>query len=226
MPFEIGSVIRYSRDDRPIRVLACDEFEVLYDSWWPHAQGWGFRSLRRAASYYRIPTQILLDEGELLRVEPLSEEEFAVHRPDLPIRLLRSTEAQWCNQDYSNADALVASLDAPPSDLDLSSDEHVLELPSVALYAVGPRLGVKKTFLIHAQDGKGFTARELYWEANRLQAPFFTHFEEGIGLYRSGFFKKTPMFYTWGALDLARFTDPLPGYQGSRTGTFWEQVES
>lgn len=224
MSFEIGSVIQCSRMDDPIRVLACDEVEVLYDAWWSHAEEWGFKSLRRRATYYRKPTNTLLGDGEVLRVEPLSNEELAVHCPDLPLRLLRSTEARWRNEDYSDADALVASLDKLPSDLNLASDDIVLDLPSVALHAFGPKLGAKKTVMIDARNGKGFTARELYWQANKLQAPFFTEVEEGIGLYRSGFFKKTPMFYTWGALDLARFADPLPGYQSSRTGTFWEKA--
>ena len=223
MPFAIGSVIKNPSYQGSMRVLACDEVEVLYDTWWEHAQSWSMKSLRRSASYLRIPTKHLLENTEILRIEPLTGEENAVHRPDLPLRLLRSTQARWSNADYPNSEALVDSLDRLPADLDLASDEIVLDLPSIALRAYGPMLGAKKAVLVHAENGRGFTAPELYWQANRLQAPFFEYVEEGIGLYRGGFFKKTPMYYTWGALDLARFAEPLPGYQSRRTGTFWER---
>lgn len=225
MPFAIGSVITNPRYQGLMRILACDEVEVLYDAWLDHSQSWRLESLSRGATYYRAPMKYLAEDTEVLRVEPLTQEEYAVHRPDLPLRLLRSTQARWSDADYADPEALVESLASPPSDIDLGTDKIVLDLPRVALFAFGPKLGAKKTVIVEAENGQGFTARELYWQANKLQAPYFEYVEEGIGLYRSGFFNKTPMFCTWGALDLARFAEPLPGYQSRRTGTFWDIVE-
>ncbi|WP_282610524.1 hypothetical protein [Pelagibius sp. Alg239-R121] len=220
-----GSVIKRNWDERLVRILLCDGVEALYEIWWDHLSCWEFSKLSEKGAYSRIKTSDLLEDSEILRVEPLTTEEISAHRPDLPLRLLRSTQTHWVHGHFDDPAALVGSLSEQPSDIGLSSNEIILSTHKVALSPVGPEGGYKKGVIVEAQDVAGFTAKELFWHANRLQTPFVKQedLQEGIGLYRSGIFKKLPSFYLWGALDRARFCDPLPGYRSNREGLFWER---
>src|SRR5262245_61920060 len=101
----VGLVIQTDWDGRPFRILAFDRIEVLYDCWWPDAGGWGIRDLRGTYHYYRTSTGLVLARAAALRLDPLTEAEAAVHRPDLPLRLLRFAKLEWNDAVASSVDA-------------------------------------------------------------------------------------------------------------------------
>ena len=204
MEITLGLVFQADWDDRPFRVLAFDESEVFYDCWWPHANAWGLASVKGRAVYYRVPTDVTRRRGKPLRTEPLTAEELAVHRPDLPLRLARSTTLQWTRQLYPSLESYAAYVrECSPSSLPRAM-KGGLPIPKVFLYPFGPKGSSKTGTLIEGANGGGFSMLELLWRAHNLQAPLIRKPQsDGVGLYRSGFQRGVPSFYIWGATDRA-----------------------
>ena len=194
-----GAVFQPDWDERPIRVLAFDGVEVLYDSWWPHKQSWGLATLTGNATYYRLSTALLLSRARLLRSEPLTEAENQVHRPDLPLRVCRSGNLRW--------------EPSVPEDLDIFEQEvavkdpgfprEILALSSLILNPFGIKGGRKRGVLVKSADGIRFTSQELLWQASKIQAAMQASPLNGVGIYRSGFQNRIPSYYLWGSQDKA-----------------------
>lgn len=192
----LGDVFQPEWDARPIRVLAFDNEQVMYDSWLPHASKWGIDSLSQRASYYRIRTSFLLNKASYLRTEIYTEQERAVHRPDLPFSFARIDDIEWPMTCPASA------LDFPKLHSQAASGEKVvLDAPRIYLEPFGPKGGPKPSALITAENGIRFTVEEMLWHAARLQ---FQHLRdekitEGVGIYRSGIQRGLPSYYVWGA---------------------------
>jgi hypothetical protein len=203
-----GLVAQTDFDERPIRVLAFDDVEVLYDSWWPHRGDWGLRNLRGKAYYYRIPTQFILPRANVLRVDPLSEAEWSAHRPDLPLRLLRFEEFEWNDAHVSSIDAFSAWLSRVAPSPALPSSDVALDIPAVLLAPCGPKGATKRPVAIAAENGQNFSSLELLWRAASIQAPVSSNRGHGVGIYRLGCASARPLFYLWGTIDQAGFLAP------------------
>jgi hypothetical protein len=91
----LGAVFQPDWDKSPIRVIAFDSDEIMYDTWWPNQAKWGLSSLNGTISYYRTKAKFLLERAIYLRTEELSPDELGVHRPDLPFALGQCLELQW-----------------------------------------------------------------------------------------------------------------------------------
>jgi hypothetical protein len=123
---------------------------VFYDALLPE-MGW---SLARAqtAIYHRVAYNLLLSSGQRFKSEPLNAEELARHRPDLPLRMLRSREANW--------NAPVARLRGIDTDFEV-------QIPRLALIPYGPKGAPQKPFVIEAANDRSFTGHELLVSAHR-----------------------------------------------------------
>ena len=206
MEFEelsVGLVVQTDWDARPLRVLAFDRAEFLYDCWWPHVGGWGLQNLRGKAYYYRTSTQFLLTRAKALRVDPLTDVERLVHRPDLPLRVLRFAELEWGDAVASSLDEFSSWLSASAPAVSISKDDLALDIPVVALAPFGPKGGLKKPISIAASNGANFSSLELLWQAARLQGPTASQLRHGVGIYRLGYSTGRPLFYLWGFHDRA-----------------------
>jgi hypothetical protein len=206
MEFEelsVGLVVQTDWDARPFRILAFDRAEFLYDCWWAHLDGWGLQDLRGKAHYYRGSTQLLLARAKAVRVDPLTEAERAVHRPDLPLRLLRFAELEWHDAATSSLDEFSSwfSLSAPG--ISISKDDVALDMPAMGLAPFGPKGSLKKPVLIAASNGTNFSSLELLWRAASIQGPLARNLRHGVGIYRLGYSAGRPSFYLWGFHDRA-----------------------
>lgn len=181
MHFEPGDVLRLAWDDRPIRVLLADEIEIMYEAL--------DLSLARArtAHYYRTSAPGLESNAELLEKAPLTAQERAKHRPDLPMRVLRSTEADWSKSlpDWPEIDC-----------------RFRLTVPRLAIMPFGPRGAVLTGITVEAANGSFFTGDELLKTAHSLQHAHNPEVE-GVGLYRLGLSGGVPSYYIWGSVDQA-----------------------
>jgi hypothetical protein len=201
----LGDIYQTKFHPDPLRIIAFDDFEVFYDGYWSTLDSWTFSDgiLNKKCFYYRAPPYIFLHDSELLREQPLTEKEFAVFRPDLPLRLCRSNHVQWLANQFSDIDTYLESLMKAGFEL---SQEIVLDSPEVFLYAYKPKKGVPKSVRITAKNGIGFTNIELLWNAQILQA---AHLKEdssnGVGLFRLGHEKKMPSYYIGNYFDEANF---------------------
>lgn len=204
-PLELGAVFQPDWDERPIRVLAFDDREVMYDVWWPHKNAWGLANFRGTTTYYRIPTPFLLERGRYVRTDSYTTSEAQLHRPDLPLSFGRCAALNWSEDRPSTIAELAEQLITGGCANTRQTSKNLLAVPVVYLCPFGPKGGSKPGTLIHAKDGEAFTAAELLWHAWDLQAPHLREplLTQGVGLYRSGVQRQKPSYYIWGARSMA-----------------------
>ncbi len=185
-PIALGTVFEIESCPNPLRVIALDHAEVMYDVWWPHRQAWSMATLRGNITYFRLHRAYFEAHARLIRVEPLSEMEERVHRPDLPFALARREDLSWYDPWRPGM-----ALGTTP----------VLEIGSIHLAPFGPRDSAKSSSLLKADNGKSFSEQELLLKAKALQDPYIgdVRLTEGVGLYRSGIRARIPSYYLWGA---------------------------
>lgn len=197
---EAGAVFRWSHDDRPIRLLIHDGDVVMYDAWWPHLGTWGLANLdearRKRISYYVTLVSAVLEKAVYLRTEPLTDEEVATHRPDLPYAAVRSAKVQWPQEAPGSADQFAAQLRAAG----LAVDSTALDQAECYLFPFGPDGGRKRGVRVRVDNGTTFTVGELLWKATVIQAPFVRGElpAQGVGIYRDGLERGIPSYYLWG----------------------------
>jgi hypothetical protein len=180
-----GEVLRVTWDDRPIRVLMADHLEVFYDAFFPEI-GW-IMAPRRTSIYYRVARSFLQSTGKLLRSEPLTDDECAKHRPDLPMRMLQNGIADWkCRA----------------GDWPAMETGFAVECPRLALIPFGPNGAPQPPTLVESKNGRSITGDELLAAAQQVQVSRCRDVE-GVGLYRSGTSRGVPSYYLWGAIDRA-----------------------
>jgi hypothetical protein len=200
---QVGLVVQADWDSRPFRILAFDQTEILYDCWWPDVGRWGLQDLLGKAYYYRTATRLILERAAALRVDALTGDEHSVHRPDLPLRLLRFSELEWGNLFTSSIDAFSSRVASAAPNISLANSDVALDVAVVALAPYGSKGGMKKPVLVTAENGRHFSSRELLWRAASIQAPIDSNLRHGVGMYRLGFAARRPLFYLWGFLDQA-----------------------
>lgn len=183
--FEIGDVLKVEWDERPIRVIMADPVEVFYDIFLPEGIGWEL-ARARTAIYSRISTDFLTKHATKVRSEPLTPREVTRHRPDIPMRLLRSEKASWLDDILSLEMAASISVNAN-------------QLAIIPFGAKGAMLKARK---ICCSNGRFFSGVELLTAAYDAQSASCSEVS-GIGLYRSGISGGIPSYYLWGAVDRA-----------------------
>lgn len=131
-----------------------------------------------------------------MRSEPLTADERAVHRPDLPFAVAQSARLSW--------PAVVSQTPAWAAEFRAATGRPHgagLQAPEVYLCPFGPKGGSKAGVRVRADNGTAFTAEELMRKAATIQAPHVgggvpVH---GVGIYRLGLRRGVPAFYLWGA---------------------------
>lgn len=185
-----GAVFRFPHDDRPNRILLHDGDVVMYDVWWPHQNGWGMADLaavaRKRFAYYVTTAATLLEKATLLRSDPLTDDERAVHRPDLPFAAVQDAALTWSSDPGGRLNGRRPDLAASP----------------IYLSPFGPGGGTKKAQRVVADNGSSFSAEELFGKAQAVQAPHLGDESPvtGVGIYRSGLQRGLPEFYLWGSV--------------------------
>jgi hypothetical protein len=200
----LAGVYKTGITEKPVRVIAFDNRQIFYDTWWESCNGWGYKnSLKSKVYYYRSLFDSFLKTSEFLHIEPLEDIEVRVHRPDLPFSVCRNAELSWTDKVFSTVGAYEKYL--LKNGVDISPIDG-LNIPSIILVPFGLKGAHKKSVMIKAANGKNFTATELLWYAHNAQAPYIgTSVEKGIGLHRLGFEKGIPSFYIGGYYDAAGF---------------------
>jgi hypothetical protein len=197
---ELGAVFQPEWDSRPIRILAFDSDQVMYDCWQSHAENWGLGSLSQKASYYRLPMSLLLSRARYLRTDEYSEDERLVHRPDLPFSFAKDAQLEWRTICSASKDEFSSILSDNNHGID--SADSLLNTPRIYLSPFGPKGSSKPGVLVEADGGISFTAEEILWHASRLQLPHLREgsLTDGVGIHRLGIQRGIPSYYVWGAV--------------------------
>ena len=181
-----GAVFEIDSSPYPMRVIAYDDAEVMYDVWWPHKNAWGMASLLGTFAYYRLPREYVQAHARTIRIDPMSEKEQQVHRPDLPFAVAQHQSTSWYDRPWTE---------------DAFGTTSILATNAIYLSPFGPRDSAKPPVLIEADNGKWFSELELLTKASKLQLPLIgdVRLTEGVGIHRSGIKRRTPSYYIWGA---------------------------
>jgi len=164
-----------------MRIIAFDEFQVVYDVWWD-GLGWGMMGHSRA-SFYSDRVSNVIGQPRL-RIEPLTEKERLLFRPELPLRLCRHRNLNWAQLETDSPDELAEKL--PGLGVDPASLPSIFA-PSINLLFVGPSYSSPMRHdKVLAGEGGSITATELLWRAGQLFARQELTADDGIGLYRAG----------------------------------------
>lgn len=202
---KVGAVYRWPHDDRPERVLIhdADADVVMCDGWWPHLDGWGLANLQQVRkqriSFYPAPVSTVMEKATYLRTEPLTDDEAAMFRPDLPFALMQCAAMQW-PAEVPRTESDLAERWRAASGAEARSGV-ALNASEIYLYPFGPKGGRKAGVRMQANNGTAFTPDELLWRATNLQAPHVGEAPptQGVGLYRTGLHRGIPGYYLWGA---------------------------
>ena len=200
----IGGIYKTNFNSDLRRVIAFDEFEVFYDAYWTTLDKWTFSdSLNGKCFYYRTTPYHFLNSAELLKVQPLTEKEFSIFRPDLAFRPFRHKQIQWTTEIFDSMDLYLDKLSRSGFHI---SDEIALNIPEIILHPYGPKGGGAKAKKISATNGYSFTHNELLWNAHCIQAINLREdSKDGVGLFRLGHEKKSPSYYIGNYYDKANF---------------------
>jgi hypothetical protein len=161
-----GSVFAFPSPNatEPHRALLVNQDVVMYDAWQPHLGSWGMadpaRVRRGTWSYYVTLASTALEKARYLRSEPLSPQEEALHRPDLPFAIGQDTAASWRSDRTS----------APETAPNASADDVVIAVAQVYLSPFGPRGGHLRAARVQAANGSSLTVDELIRKAAAVQA--------------------------------------------------------
>jgi hypothetical protein len=189
-----GGVYQTDLSTSPIHIISFNDAQVYYDTWWEHLNDWGYKdSLKKKVFYYRTRPNRILNGSEFLRVEPLSDAEKKVYRPDLPFFVCRNAALSWTDKTYATIEEYEKYLISKSVDTKSITGLNIAEIILVPFDLKG---NPKKSILIKAMNGNEFSGIELLWHAHNIQAPYISEdTKEGVGLHRLGFEKGLPSFY-------------------------------
>ena len=139
-----GGVYKTELSPNPVRIIACDSNQVFYDTWWEHTNDWGYRdSLKRKVFFYRSSPDRFLTSSIFLRIEPLTDIEQKIYRPDLPFSVCRNTQLSWTDEMFSTLDEYKRYLSGRSIN---ANDFTGLNISEIILVPFGPKGGHKKVF--------------------------------------------------------------------------------
>lgn len=192
---ELGGIYKTKWDKRPLKILLFDEIEVFYDCFWEES-GWGFKDAKKA-TYYRTSASIFRNDSKKIGIEPLSDQEHSLYRPDLPLRICRTIKFDWQKNELKEVEDL-SQFNA----LEEFFSVGILPVKELAIKPHDLKGKLKKGKIIKTLEN-GFKYMELIYHANNINAPYFTESNTGIGLYRIGVEKGIPSYYIGSHYDQA-----------------------
>lgn len=197
----LGGVYTTSWEGEQMRVLAYDEFELFYDTWWEHKNDWGLRCYNGKMLFFRSSTSRFAESAVLQRVDPLTNEELEKYKLNLPFRICRFKNLKWTQTSFSKLQEYLSFIKKQGVTL---SNNLVIDTDKIILQPFGPTGGHKKSVVIYADNGNSFSEAEILWKAHNIQSEYKTFIDSGVGLFRSGLSKKLAIYYIGGYYDLGQ----------------------
>jgi hypothetical protein len=187
----LGDLYYGPTSDKPLRIIGFDNAEVFYDAQWSD-ESWTFSgNFKRKGFFYRMPAKIFIKHYNKIGTLPLSSEELAAFRPDLPMRILRTKNLNWNDFLVNDQDKF---LDYIHESLDGDSQNQIIKSNKIVLVPLGRKGGLKKGVSISADNSFYFTPTEIIWKAKEIQESQNDEKSHGIGIYRLGFEKGIPSY--------------------------------
>ncbi|QJD97778.1 hypothetical protein HH214_18810 [Mucilaginibacter robiniae] len=190
---EIGAIYKSKWDPRPFRIIGFDDKEVFYDYLLSPPNTWALsRNLKKKVFFCRMSSNMFMKGSEKIDSLPLSEEEYAAFRPDLPLRLGRTIQLSWNNIPVNNYTNFISYSE---NIFEKDFFNQNLQAPKAMLFPYGNKGGTKKGVTVNADNSQYIAICELIWKAKGIQEMVNNDVSKGIGLYRSGIDKGCPIYY-------------------------------
>ncbi len=199
----VGGVYKTTYDKRPHRIIGLDKIELFYDGWWEHTNNWGLKSHNSKVFFYRTSVKSFKEMSELIRIDPLDDEETIKYKLELPFRICRNANISWTNTLYDKIDDFIEIVKQTNF---LSENTEILKASQIKLYPFGSNGGHKKSVVIRPDNGIFFTEIELLWKAQNIQSLYIKEIKPGVGIYRLGIEKGMASYYIWNFYDKAEIT--------------------
>lgn len=189
-----GGVFRGNWDGKLARVIRTDEIETFFDvpgldGAWPT-----YEKQKKNIIFYRLPTLFFCQNAHPDSFAPLTKNDEAILRMDLPNRLLRFKGLEIrSEEDIADfvKDALV--------------DEAEISAKAILLEPHTLRGAPKKMEIYESLDGDKISGRELLTFCMTLKLQIYGPFQE-IGVFRSGIKSLLPTYYIGDYHDRANHT--------------------
>ena len=187
---KLGEIYKTEFDERPIRIIGLDEYEVFYDCLWSE-NNWTFsENFRGKSIFYRMSTDIFKTKSELIELQELTEKEFKYFRPDLPMRFGRTKKVNWNSFDTNGIESLKSEF-----------SQRKINTNKIIITPFGQKGGYKKGELI--EDVAKLSVFDIILKAKKIQESINDQTSNGIGFYRLGYEKGIPRYVVGEYLDQA-----------------------
>jgi hypothetical protein len=178
-----------------VRIIGIGEHHVLYDPFLDHLGKWAIADFpKRGAAYCRTYLGIFLRNAEFVGALPLTKEQHAFLRPDLPYNPIGINSVDWSAILLKDSQELKAILD----ECDINPSSILITTKSLAIHPFGSkgRITSDKPMIFETSDEGGFSAIELLASMVTVQRhSYVSDIRKGIGLYRSGHYKGVPSYF-------------------------------
>lgn len=197
MKLQIGDICKLNQSNQKIKIIGFDDKELFYDCYWEHNKSWAFSSnLKKKGFFYRMNTKDSVNKVTKEGFEKLTEEQFNVLRPDLPLRIGRFKEVNWKEEVFESIDLFNKHFKERKEDHTI----EFLDCEQIWLYSINTDNKLKKEILIESDDKK-ISIDDILFKANKIMTTKSNKFE-GIGVYRLGIEKGIPSYYIGGYKDM------------------------
>ena len=184
-----GGIYSTNWDERPIRVLAFDDYELFYDCYLPELKNWSRSGNIRTFDFYKISSEYFLANSKQIGILELSEQEHLKFKLNFPFRFCRIKEF-----NFSDFETTVNNLQNYKfeNDFDMIFNNKII---------LSPR--TKKGAFMKGEIIEVKNIKELLTKAKELQEMARNLDFNGIGFFRSGVINKLPSYYIGEYIDLA-----------------------
>jgi hypothetical protein len=191
MNMEVGTIFEFADQPGQYKLLAFDQVEFLFEPKNKATGNWFFSDFSKEGNYIRMPTPYVLKHGMQVGKATITDEEWHIHRPDLPLRLCRLKQIDW---DTISIDGL----------LNTECDCPALQAKSIYLLPTTKNKRMPKGYILASTINNIIDPKALLTECLRLQEGVYRWVgNEGFGIFRRGFHKSAPSYYIWKYIDLA-----------------------
>ena len=196
----LGGIYTINWGDKLCRIIGMDDDEIFYDCLLSEKFGWTFSGhFKKKCYFYRVSRTTFLENSVYKDTLPLTSKECSVFRPDLPLRIGRTTKLSWNSHKEDTYTLFLKNIHTYENDDFINK---TLEIRSIFLAPYGKKNGIYKGTKIESKSTY-FDVLELIWNAKKLQESVNNEISNGIGIFRLGFQDYTPSFYIGEYLDNA-----------------------
>lgn len=175
------------------KILYFDDFEVFSEGIFPDEKEWVLnKTMPSTYTATRSSMKVYEEKATKIGFEPLPEKVIDILKPHLLLRIGRLKNISWNSEVFESFDRFSKFIDENTSEV---WRNQIIDTDRIYLDPFAVKNKNYNEELIEAHNGKYFSVKEILWKANEVQAERSNFKTDGIGIFRSNFKKKIPVYY-------------------------------